>query len=143
MVLLTVRQFLVNGAKVGADEAFDRAWVRLSNEETNQTLDYSLIKNMEIPEGYTETVADPDDEEAPPKTNHLVYCFGVIYNESVDPKTKAGNWVFESYKNALTSQDFKFADVGEQVGQIYSRAVLDAEDQIKQINDAENTLKRS
>lgn len=113
MILLTVRQFLKDGQKVGNDELFDRAWVRLSNEETNQTLDYSLINKIEIPEGYTEQVADEEDEGAAPKQNHLVYVLGVIYCEKVDAKTKAGTWIFESYKNALQSRDFDFKDIGE------------------------------
>lgn len=131
MILLTVRQFLKDGQKVGNDENFERAWVRLSNEETNQTIDYSLLNKIEIPEGYTEQVADEENEDAPPKQNDLVYVLGVIYCEKVDPKSKAGTWVFESYKNALQSRDFNFADVGEQIGKMYSRALLDSEDQVK------------
>ena len=143
MILLTVRQFLNNGQKVGSDENFDRAWVRLSNEETNQTIDYSLLNKIEIPDGYTEQVADDENENAPPKTNDLVYVLGVLYCEKVDPKSKAGTWVFESYKNALQSRDFNFADVGEQIGKMYSRALLDSEEQVKMLDDAGNALKRS
>jgi hypothetical protein len=88
-------------------------------------------------------VPDEENEDAPPKQNDLVYVLGVLYCEKVDQKTKAGTWVFESYKNALQSRDFNFADVGEQIGQMYSRALLDSEEQIKMLDDAGNALKRS
>lgn len=102
-----------------------------------------MLNKIEIPDGYTEQVADDENEDAPPKTNHLVYVLGVLHCEKVDPKSKAGTWVFESYKNALQSRDFNFADVGEQIGKMYSRALLDSEEQVKMLDDAGNALKRS
>ena len=59
---------------------FDRAWFRISNEETNQTFDYSLIKNIELPEDYSPEIAPNDeDENSKPKPNSLTYILGVIY----------------------------------------------------------------
>jgi len=53
MILLTVRQFVPkDGRVIGKDGEFDRAWFRLSNEETNQTLDYCMLKKIELPEDY-------------------------------------------------------------------------------------------
>jgi len=49
--LLVVRQKNLAGYPVTEGE-FDRAWFRLSNEDTNQTLDYNLISNIEKPEDY-------------------------------------------------------------------------------------------
>lgn len=43
MILLLVREYDLTGKKVTETE-FDKAWFRLSNEETNQTLDYQMIK---------------------------------------------------------------------------------------------------
>jgi hypothetical protein len=64
-----------------SEKTFDRAWFRLSNEETNQTIDYSLINKIETPEDYQETIPNDEDEEAPPFQNELVYIFGAIYTE--------------------------------------------------------------
>ena len=50
MILLTVRQFVPkDGRVIGKEGEFDRAWFRLSNEETNQTLDYSMLNKIELP----------------------------------------------------------------------------------------------
>jgi hypothetical protein len=45
MILLTVKVFTENfkGAPVKAGE-FDRAWYRLVNQDTSQTLDYKQLK---------------------------------------------------------------------------------------------------
>lgn len=59
---------------------FDRAWFRISNEETNQTFDYSLIKNIELPEDYSPEIPPNDeDENAKAKPNSLTYILGAIY----------------------------------------------------------------
>ena len=63
MILLTVRQFVPkDGRIIGKEGEFDRAWFRLANEETNQTLDYSMLNKIEIPEDYQEMIAEGDDE---------------------------------------------------------------------------------
>ena len=53
MILLTVKTFDLrkNPAKEGE---FDRAWFRITNEDTNQTIDYKKIQEVEKPEGYEE-----------------------------------------------------------------------------------------
>jgi hypothetical protein len=48
---LLIREYDTTGKPVREGD-FDRAWFRLSNEETNQTLDYSLVKNIERSEDY-------------------------------------------------------------------------------------------
>lgn len=62
--MLTVRSF--QNQKETADKNFDRAWFRLSNEETNQTIDYSLISKIDTPEDYQEVIPNDEDEEALP-----------------------------------------------------------------------------
>jgi hypothetical protein len=44
MVLLTVKMY-TDGENnlIGKDEQFERSWMRLSNDETNQTIDYQMI----------------------------------------------------------------------------------------------------
>jgi hypothetical protein len=51
MILLLVRENDLTGKAV-KDGDFDRAWFRLSNEETNQTLDYSLVDKVDKPEDF-------------------------------------------------------------------------------------------
>lgn len=56
MILLTVRCYDLSKEPPKEGE-FDRAWFRLLNEETNQTIDFKNIKEIEKPEGF--------DEDAP------------------------------------------------------------------------------
>ena len=55
MILLTVKTFDLRKSPA-RDGEFDRAWFRLVNEDTNQTLDYKKIKEIEKPEGFEEDV---------------------------------------------------------------------------------------
>jgi hypothetical protein len=52
MILLTVREFDVSKKGGHKEGDLDRAWFRLSNDETNQTIDYSSIKKIDTPEDY-------------------------------------------------------------------------------------------
>ena len=106
MILLTVRQFVPkDGRTIGKEGEFDRAWFRLSNEETNQTLDYCMINKMELPEEYQELIPNEDEEEAPPFRNSLTYIAGAMF---LDESRGSPIWVFESYKNILQAKDFRF-----------------------------------
>ena len=79
MILLTVRQFVPKDGRVlGKEGEFDRAWFRLSNEETNQTLDYCMLKKVELPEDYQELIPE-EDEEAPPFRNTVTYVAGALF----------------------------------------------------------------
>lgn len=57
VIVLCVREFDNTGKPPAKEDEFKRAWFRLSNEETNQTLDYSLIDNIDKPEDYNEFLA--------------------------------------------------------------------------------------
>lgn len=142
MILLTVRYYRnKEGGRAGPDDDYKRAWVRLSNEETNQTVDYSMINKIEVPESYTPTVTVGEDDEAQTKDNELVYLMGIIHLEEI---TKAGNtWVFESYKHAIPSQAFDFKDVGEGIGAIYGKAMTNADNQAKQLAECEVAIKKA
>lgn len=62
MILLTVRYFKnESGGKKGADDDYKRAWVRLSNEETNQTIDYAMIDKIAIPDSYQPVIPGEED----------------------------------------------------------------------------------
>ena len=60
MILLTVRTNDLRRAPP-KDGEFDRAWFRITNEDTNQTIDYTKIKDIEKPDGFDEDA--PIDEE--------------------------------------------------------------------------------
>lgn len=103
MILLLVRQRDLTGQPQVGENAFDRSWFRISNEDTNQTLDYSLVKNIDIPEDYNEFIQDEENEEAPPKRNSLTYVHGRLVLED------NGKWVFESYQHVY--EEKKYSDI--------------------------------
>lgn len=78
---------------------FDRAWFRISNEETNQTLDYSLVEKIEKPEGYEPTY-QAEEEEGEPRQNPLTYLHGRLYF------TEEKTWVFESFKLSFQKKEY-------------------------------------
>lgn len=86
MIFLTVRTFDTRGEKV-KEGAFDQAWFRLQNEDTNQTLDYTKIGEIDISEtGYDPAQDQPnedgEEEAAEGERNELIYLAGRIYLEA-------------------------------------------------------------
>ena len=117
MILLTVREFDNTGKPPLKEGELDRAWFRLANEETNQTIDYSLMKKVDPPEEYLELIPDEENEDAPPFRNDLTYLHGVLYLESAAGSNK---WVFESYKHCFQALQYK--DLAGTLADLYSRA---------------------
>jgi len=143
MILLTVRQFVPkDGRVIGKEGEFDRAWFRLSNEETNQTLDYSMLNKIELPEEYQEFIPAEEEEDAPPFRNTLTYIAGALFLES---SRGSPQWVFESYKNVLQAKDFRESgkDAAATLGELYARANAEFEQQQRVLADAANALKKS
>ena len=143
MILLTVRQFVPkDGRTIGKDGEFDRAWFRLSNEETNQTLDYCMINKMELPEEYQELIPDDENEDAPPFRNTLTYVAGALF---LDESRGNPVWIFESYKNILQAKDFRASgkDAATTLGEIYARAITEHEEQQRVLEKASDALKKS
>jgi hypothetical protein len=64
MLLLTVKCFDLRRSPPKEGE-FDRAWYRLLNEDTNQTIDYHKIKQIEKPDGFDEDAQVEEDAEDP------------------------------------------------------------------------------
>ena len=114
MILLVVRQLDLTGKPNPREDAFDRSWFRLSNEDTNQTLDYSLIKNIELAEDYQEFIPNEDDEDVPPTRNPLTYVHGRLILDS-DKK-----WVLESYQHVFEDKDHP--DLMKEFGDLYARS---------------------
>jgi len=134
MFLLTVKEFkTANGKAVtGKEGEFNRAWFRLANEETNQTIDYSLIKKIEIPEDYKEEVGgeeEKEDEEGNKPggfINSLTYVAGVVYSERREGQIC---WVFESLKNLMQAKDYMSLSVEETLADIFHRGFEEYETQ--------------
>lgn len=96
-IFLFIKEFDTTGKPVKESD-FDRAWFRLSNEETNQTLDYSLVNKIERSDEYQPTYA-AEDEDAAPLQNPLSYMHGRLY------LTEQKAWVFESIKQSFEHKD--------------------------------------
>jgi len=56
MIILLVKEFDNTGKPPAKEGEFDRAWFRIANEETNQTIDYSLVRKIELPEDYQDSI---------------------------------------------------------------------------------------
>ena len=99
-----------NPAKEGE---FNRAWFRLNNEDTNQSIDYKKLNTIEKPEGFEEdapTEEDPETGESQPR-NELIYVAGRIFMDSSE------RWVYESYNHVFTSE--KYPDIAMTLGSVY------------------------
>ena len=125
MILLLVRQKDLRGQPAVPEDAFDRSWFRISNEDTNQTLDYNLIKNIEISEEYKEFIDDEENEDAPPKRNSLTYVHGRLVLED------NGKWVFESYHHVYEEKDHP--DLAAEFGELYKRSCAELSEQKRAI----------
>ena len=138
MIMLLVREFDNTGKPPLKEGELDRAWFRLANEETNQTIDYSLMKKVDPPDEYRELIPDEENEDAPPFRNELTYLHGVLYLESAGGSNK---WVFESYKHCFQATEYK--DLAGTLAELYSRAANEYMSQQKQLTEAGSALKRS
>lgn len=118
-IFLLVREFDTTGKPVKEGD-FDRAWFRLSNEETNQTLDYSLINKIEKSEEYLPS-QPAENEDDPPVMNPLSYLHGRLY---LDNNSK---WVFESIKQSFEHKDYP--ELPAQLAQIQGDAFTENQEQ--------------
>ncbi len=112
MILLTVKCFDLRKSPPKEGE-FDRAWFRIVNEDTNQTIDYKKIKEIEKPDGFDEDA--PIDEENPDDVKPTItYVAGRLFLD------RNGRWVYESYNHAFTTD--RFPDLTESLGELYQRS---------------------
>lgn len=113
MLLLTVKCYSLRKSPP-KDGEFDRAWYRIINEDTNQTVDYKKIKEIEKPEGFDEDAPVDEENEDPENRPSITYVAGRIFLE------KSGRWVYESYNNCFTSD--KYPDVENILIDLYKRS---------------------
>lgn len=113
MLLLTVKTFDLR-KQPPKDGEFDRAWYRLTNEDTNQTLDYKHIKHIEKPEGFDEDAPANEEEEDPQARNTITYVAGRIFLD------RNGRWVYEGYNHCFTSD--RYPDLTPTLIDMYKRS---------------------
>lgn len=133
MILLTVKTTDLRKAPATEGE-FDRAWFRITNEDTNQTIDYKKIQSIEKPEGYEEDAPveeDPDTGEIPER-NELTYVAGRIFMDT------HGRWVYESYNHCYSSQ--KVPDLINTLGDIYKRSEEEVREYAEAIQKAQDKV---
>lgn len=93
MIVCTVKTFDLRKEKGLKEGAFDNAWFRLQNEDTNQSLDFINLKSVDLPEGFVEDTGAADGEDegedvAQEARNELTYICGRIWLND-EPKTQA------------------------------------------------------
>jgi len=122
MILLTVKCVDMRKAPPKPGE-FDRAWYRVINEDTNQTIDYKNIKQIEKPEGFDEDapVTVEEGEPIPPRVE-LTYVAGRIF---LDETT--GRWIYEQLNHTFTSD--KYPGIIEKLAEIYRTGEADLQNQ--------------
>lgn len=113
MILLTVKTFELR-KNPPKDGEFDRAWFRIINEDTNQTIDYKKIKEIEKPEGFDVDAPIDEENEDPTSKPTITYVAGRIFMDT------NGRWVYESYNHCFTSD--KYPNLIETLIDMYKRS---------------------
>lgn len=91
-IIFFVRSFDIRKVKGLPENMFDEAWFRLQNVKTSQTLDYTKINKLPLPEGFEgegEDIVDDEDEENGKKTrNEVIYIAGRVYREDFNSRSR-------------------------------------------------------
>ena len=146
MILLTVRSFENQGKKPPAG-AYREAWFRLQNEDTNQSIDYTYVRKVELPEGWEEPGEDAGEEagseageeaEQKPK-NELIYLAGRIFREDVVVKGNRSpreqtKWVYERWNKAITSESYP--QIAETLANLHKSAYSEVKSFERRVADA-------
>jgi hypothetical protein len=86
-------------------QGFERAWYRLINEDTSQTLDYKLFKDVTSPDpvDYAPSGEGEGDEgEGVKSAGNATYTY-VVGRIFFDHKGSS-RWVYEAYNHVFTSE---------------------------------------
>lgn len=82
------------------ENMFNEAWTRFQNETTSQTLDYTKLRKIPLPDEYEEGDPANEGQDVDPEErkvrNELIYLAGRIYCE-VDKKSGHKKWVYEKW----------------------------------------------
>ena len=133
MILLTVR---TNSLRQGPPKngEFDRAWFRLINEDTNQTVDYKNIKEIQKPEGFDEDGPLPESEDGAANSEppQIIYVAGRLF---LDDNNR---WVYESYNNCFTTD--KYPNLVEKIAEIFRTGEEDLNYQKGELENVKHRL---
>lgn len=136
-VFLMVRTFDLRKEKDMPENLHDDAWFRLQNEQTSQTLDYTKIKKIDVPEDYAEGSPEdesPDlDEEERKSRNELVYLAGRIYCET--SKSGQHKWIYEKWNQLVETQ--KYPNLDQSLADLYKHSCDESAGYDEQINQAQ------
>lgn len=108
----------------------------MQNEETNQTLDYTNISKVDIPEDYNEgDLAAAEDEEPAAPRNELIILAGRLFrDESKEkPGDKVGKWVYEKWGKSTTSNEFP--KLAQRLAKLYIENKTEEEEQTEKLSD--------
>jgi hypothetical protein len=91
------------GKKVDPSE-YERAWYRLVNSDTSQTIDYKIIKDVQSPDNPNDDAGnggeEGDENASSNKVTYTILAGRIFYD---NPKQR---WVYESYHHCLSSNRF-------------------------------------
>lgn len=127
MILLTVRITDLKGQNVDP-KLYKEAWVRLQNEDTNQTLDYSFIEKIRAEEGAEEEEENAEEEELEdgqePVKKETIFIAGRLYredtilkNQTPPPEPEEGEdpvkpepkyrtkWIYEKWNKFINTSE--------------------------------------
>lgn len=132
MILLTVKITDALRKSPARSGEFDRAWYRLVNSDTSQTLEYNHFKNVQSPDNPASSEdagAGEDGEDGAGKQSgapQYTYVAGRIF---FDHKGN-GRWVYESFNHVFASEKFEKdgSDLGKILGDIYARSEREVEE---------------
>lgn len=84
---------------------YERAWYRLVNSDTSQTIDYKLIKDVQSPDSPTDEANNAGGEEGEDgassnKVTYTILAGRIFYDQNKQ------RWVYESYNHCLSSARF-------------------------------------
>lgn len=155
MILLTVRSRDLRGNSNVKPALYENAWYRLQNEETSQTLDYTVINSVPLPEDYqgednAEGGAEQEDgagDGEAGKRNEIIYLAGRIYRDAAadalplldDGKQPTPNWIYERWNQVVTSD--AYPNIANTLAGLYcstKEEAVEYDRRIKQANEAVN-----
>ena len=136
MILLTVKVFTDNfkGSPVKAGE-FDRAWFRLVNQETSQTLDYKQFKDVKTPDNPSDADAPAEEGgegDASGSKKSFTYVAGRIYFDH----RGNGRWVYEQYNHVFATEKFENGDFAQAMCNLYQKSEDEVHEHTEMINEA-------
>jgi hypothetical protein len=102
MILLLVK---VNEAMKRQMSGFERAWYRLVNEDTSQTLDYKLFKDVNSPDAIDAAASGEAEGEEGGEVKAAgglthTYIAGRIFFDH----RGSGRWVYEAFNHIISSE---------------------------------------